>query len=188
MTTDRTPVQLDISQLSRDMLAQANRLYEMAGSVGADEHGFRAMADQLAGWAQDLGRKDSPERLCNDLRREARRITLAAEGDPMAIGVLGSLGSIAERLIGYSDRILALQPQSVAFDVSAVTPVTATEDKLGRSRLRELGRQLAMLRGERDATERELRSVRAVIWRIKELCEADGTNPTVQAIRRAIDA
>lgn len=45
-------------QLSIALMAVANRLHHMGGTIGADEHGFRAMGDQLAecaSYARQLG-------------------------------------------------------------------------------------------------------------------------------------
>lgn len=41
-------------QLAIALMAQARRMYQMGGSIGPDEHGFRAMGDRLAGWASDI--------------------------------------------------------------------------------------------------------------------------------------
>lgn len=41
-------------QLAISLTAMANRLFDMGGTIGHDEHGFRNMGDQLAGWAEDV--------------------------------------------------------------------------------------------------------------------------------------
>lgn len=41
-------------QLAIAIMAMARRLFEMGGTIGHDEHGFRNMGDQLAGWASDV--------------------------------------------------------------------------------------------------------------------------------------
>lgn len=41
-------------QLAIAMQAMARRLFQMGGTIGEDEHGFRNMGDQLAGWASDV--------------------------------------------------------------------------------------------------------------------------------------
>lgn len=56
MTTSREHAHRRASaeQLAIAMTAMARRLFEMGGTIGEDEHGFRNMGDQLAGWAGDV--------------------------------------------------------------------------------------------------------------------------------------
>jgi hypothetical protein len=41
-------------EVATAMEKMAERLFQMGGTIGQDEHGFRAMGDQLAGWADDV--------------------------------------------------------------------------------------------------------------------------------------
>lgn len=97
-TSDSSPKQLSIM-----MMAMANRLFQMGGTIGADEHGFRNMGDQLAGWAEDVRRVGVG--WAQDRQRLAQlAISMMAEARQLNTSLLGVLGqtALADRLAGLA--------------------------------------------------------------------------------------
>ena len=80
-------------QMAIGLMAEARRLHEMGGTIGPDEHGFRAMGDRLAHWATDA--RQLGVRYFGDVSIEQQSRDMALKNMRAAHE---KLGRVAERL------------------------------------------------------------------------------------------
>lgn len=78
-------------QMAIGLMAMARRMHEMGGTIGEDEHGFRAMGDKLAHWAADA--RQLGVRYFGDISIEQQSRDMALKN--MA-AVQGKLGQVRE--------------------------------------------------------------------------------------------
>lgn len=128
MTTDG----IEDEQLAIALMTMANRLFDMAGNF-QDEHGFRNMGDQLAGWAQDLrGRatkpKTSAEQLAIALMAEARKF--------YSFGTVGMVNfqALADLLAGWASDVRQLGVDQLRHRESHKQQWEAAQKKLDQVR------------------------------------------------------
>lgn len=149
MTTDG----IEDEQLAIALMTMANRLFDMAGNF-QDEHGFRNMGDQLAGWAQDLrGReaksKTSAEQLAIALMAEARKL------NTQVLGITGQT-TVADRLAQWASDVRQLSVDQLRHRESHKQQWEAAQKKLDQ--VRTAVRAVAQ-RWDHTAVSRQLKEV-----------------------------